>query len=190
MKRTISLVVLYFAAIAVGLVSTWFALKRVGLEGVTAGAWQADLLAGSSDAGPYTRARIAVNAVLALDRSETIYFLATRDDSGAPLRAQCHYRLRGVAPDSAWWSITAYAADNFLFPVESHRYSISGDSLNLTAGEPFAAKIGPAVIGPDIETSGSGELRLTLRLYKPDAALQKNPATLRAPSIALAEACP
>ena len=193
MKRRVLLSILYLFALVIGLGATWFALKRVGLEGVTAGAWRSDLLAGSEDAGPYTRARIAVNAVLALDRSETIYFLATHDDQGKPLRAECHYRLAGVAPNAAWWSITAYAADNFLFPVESHRYSISGDSLNVTTGETFEAKIGPkannADIAPDIETAGSGELRLTLRLYKPDAALQKNPASLQAPSIELVEAC-
>lgn len=190
MKRAILLTGLYLSCLAVGLGVTWFMLKRVGLEGVTAGAWRSDLLAGSTDAGPYTRARIAVNAVLALDRSETIYFLATQDDSGAPLRAKCHYRLSGVAPNAAWWSITAYAQDNFLFPVESHRYSISGNSLNVAAGDPFAATIGPTAVDPDIETAGIGELRLTLRLYKPDVALQQNPAALPAPSIKLAQACP
>lgn len=190
MKRTISLVSLYLVAAAVGLGSTWLALKRVGLEGVTAGAWRADLLAGSADAGLYTRARIAVNAVLALDRSETIYFLATHDDRGEALRAECRYRLSGVAPNAAWWSITAYASDNYLFPVESHRYSISGNSLNIRAGQRFAATIGPSATDSDIETAGSGALRLTLRLYKPDSALQRNPAALRAPAIELEGNCP
>lgn len=190
MKRTISLALLYLTAAAVGLGSTWFALKRVGLEGVTAGAWRSDLLAGSADAGPYTRARIAVNAVLALDRSETIYFLATHDDQGEPLRAECLYRLSGVAPNTAWWSITAYADDNFLFPVESHRYSISGSSLNVIAGEAFNASVGPATNEANIETTGTGALRLTLRLYKHDAALQQNPATLKAPAIERAGVCP
>lgn len=190
MKRTVSLVLLYLAAAAVGLGSTWFVLKRVGLEGVTAGAWRADLLAGSAEAGLYTRARIAVNAVLALDRSETIYFLATHDDLGEPLRAECRYRLSGTAPHAAWWSITAYADDNFLFPVESHRYSISGNFLNIAAGEPFSATIGPENTSADIDTAGTGDLRLTLRLYKPGAALQRDPATLKAPAIELAGVCP
>lgn len=190
MKRTISLVLLYLAAAAIGLGSTWLVLKRVGIEGVTAGAWCADLLAGSADAGLYTRARIAVNAVLALDRSETIYFLATHDDLGEPLRAECRYRLSGIAPNAAWWSITAYAGDNFLFPVESHRYSISGSSLNVTSGEAFSANVGPETNDADIETTGTGALRLTLRLYKPDAALQQNPATLVAPAIQPAGVCP
>lgn len=189
MKRTISLALLYLTAAAVGLGSTWFVLKRVGLEGVTAGAWRSDLLAGSADAGPYTRARIAVNAVLALDRSETIYFLATHDDHGEPLRAECRYRLSGVAPNAAWWSITAYADDNFLFPVASHRYSIGGSSLNVIAGEAFSASVGPAINEANIETTGTGALRLTLRLYKPDAALQQNPATLKAPAIERTGVC-
>lgn len=190
MKRRISLVLLYLAAAAVGLGSTWFVLKRVGVEGVTVGAWRADLLAGSADAGLYTRARIAVNAVLALDRSETIYFLATHDDLGKPLRAECRYRLSGVAPNASWWSITAYAGDNFLFPVESHRYSISGNSLNIAAGDPFSASIGPESSHADINTAGTGALRLTLRLYKPNATLQANPASLKAPSIELMGDCP
>lgn len=186
MARIARLSLLYAGAVLLGLASTWYVLKRVGIDGVTAGAWRADLLAGSADAGPYTRARIAVNAVLALDRRETIYFLAVTDDNGEPLRAECRYALSGSAPNSSWWSITAYAGDNFLFPVESHRYSVSGNSLNVAVGEPFSATIGltsgNAPVS-DIETTGQGELRLTLRLYKPDATLQRDPASLQAPRI-------
>jgi len=188
MKRGSTLALLYLTAVVLGLGSAWFAVKRIGIEGVSAGAWRADLLAGSADAGLYTRARIAVNAVLALDRSETIYFLATLDDTGRPLRAECRYRLSGVAPDALWWSITGYAEDNFLFPVESGRYSVSAESTGVAVGESFVATVGPGEA--DIETSGSGALRLTLRLYRPAAALQRDPASLDAPSIERIGACP
>jgi hypothetical protein len=62
--------------------------------------------------------------------------------------------------------------------------------LNVRADEIFSITIGPESTNPDIETAGTGALRLTLRLYKPGAALQRNPATLKAPTIELAEVCP
>lgn len=187
MRRSGLLFALYLFAVVLGLGTAWFAVKRVGIEGVTAGAWRADLLAGSADAGLYTRARIAVNAVLALDRSETIYFLATHDDRGTPLRAECRYRLEGRAPAALWWSITGYAEDNFLFPVESRRYSVSAHSLGVSTGQSYVATVGPSTA--DIETQGIGPLRLTLRLYRPARSLQDDPATLDAPSIEPVGAC-
>ena len=62
---------LYIGAIFLGIGSAWLWLTRVGIAGVDAGAWRVNLLAGSQNADAYTRARIALGAVLALDRSET-----------------------------------------------------------------------------------------------------------------------
>lgn len=113
LRRLAVCVGLYAVAIAVGLGSAWWVLKKAPWmnNSAQAGAWRADLQARSQDAGMYTRASIALNALLALDRGETMYFVATQDDAGNPLQSRCNYRVTGTPPLARWWSITAYADD-------------------------------------------------------------------------------
>ena len=187
MARFARWMLLYAAAAVLGVGSALLWLTQAGMSGVDAGIWRTNLLAGSSGADAYTRARIAISAVLALDRSETLYYTTDRDDRGAALRAECHYRIGGVPPPARWWSITAYAADHFLFPNAERRYSISGDTAQRGSDGRFRALLGPShAADPDarwIPTAGEGGMRLTLRLYGADEALQRDPGGLRAPSV-------
>ena len=57
------------------------------IGGTAAGPWKTNLLIGDSAASPTVRAAIARRGLLALNRSETVYFNATSDDSGQRLRA-------------------------------------------------------------------------------------------------------
>ncbi|MGI9134076.1 MAG: DUF1214 domain-containing protein, partial [Rhodoferax sp.] len=155
------------------------------------GAWKANLHAGSADAGLYTRASVALNALLALGRDETMYFIATHDDAGQPLRSQCSYLVSGLPPPARWWSITAYAEDMFLFDAPSRRYSVNGSSAILDAQGRFSLSTGPQAPaeGAWLETPGARPLVLTLRLYNPLAALQAAPETLPAPRIRAVRGC-
>lgn len=179
--------------VALGLGSAWWAVRGRGLAGpVQTGAWSTSTLSGHVDADMYTRARVAVGGLLALSREETMYYVARTDDSGAPLRAECGYRIEGVAPPARWWSITAYAGDLFLFPNSAGRYSINGSTAQLDNQGRFALVTGPAQRdGPEfwLPTPKSGPLVLTLRLYNPDAGVAAAPASLSAPSISRVGAC-
>ncbi|NCW56947.1 MAG: DUF1214 domain-containing protein [Gammaproteobacteria bacterium] len=186
---------LYIASIFLGVASAWLWLTRVGIAGVDAGAWRVNLLAGSQNADAYTRARVALGAVLALDRSETLYYTTQHDDRGKALRAECRYKIEGSPPTARWWSITAYGADNFLFPNAERRYSVGTESAQLDATGRFSLMIGPlpaSEVGNRtwIPTAGTGGMRLTLRLYNPAPAVQQAPGSLAAPSITLAGECP
>jgi hypothetical protein len=158
---------------------------------VEVGAWRANLHAGSQDAGLYTRATIAVNALLALGRDETMYFVATRDDAGQTLRAQCNYRITGVPPQARWWSITAYAQDLFLFDAPNGHYSLNGTTAVLDAAGRFSLSTGPVEQTGTfwLPTPGPGALILTLRLYNPAPSLQAAPQSLVAPAIQQLGSC-
>src|SRR5271155_3459518 len=94
---------------ALGLATTWFVTSRGGMgDSVVDGPWKTSLVVGSSQSDPYTRARVALHGLLALNRSETIYYTATTDDQGHALDGQCVYEIRGRDPNTRWWSITAY----------------------------------------------------------------------------------
>ena len=190
MKRFLSIMrplMLVLLAIAVGLGSAWWAIKHAPASAQTtiqAGVWQGNTLNGSSDADDLTRARVAVSGLLALDRSETIYFAAHTDSQLRPLRSRCTYKISGTAPAARWWSITAYADDHFLFDAVTRKFSFSGD------GE-FSFSTGPnAIAGMEwLPTPGDRGLELILRLYQPDATLQAAPASLRPPVIEQIGAC-
>lgn len=192
-KRIAIALALYSGAVLVGLGSAWWVLKKSPWmnQSVKVGAWKTQLGAGSPDADMYTRASIAVSALLALDRSETMYFIATEDDQGRPLRAQCSYRIDGTPPKARWWSITAYADDMFLFDAPNQRYSLNGDTTQLNTQGQFTFQTGPTDAGGPLwlPTPGKGGLVLTLRLYNPQDSLQASPGSLQPPTIQPLGAC-
>ncbi|HPU52508.1 MAG TPA: DUF1214 domain-containing protein [Burkholderiaceae bacterium] len=178
---------LYLTAVGVGLGSAWWVLRHApaGAHQLTVGAWTGSTLAGSPDADLYTRARVALEGLLALGRDETMYYVARTDDRGRALRSQCAYRIEGAPPAARWWSITAYADDLFLFDAPNRQYSLNGRTARLDANGRFVMSTGP-LPQPGLHwlpTPGRRGLVLTLRLYQPSAELQAAPAKLAAPSI-------
>lgn len=155
---------LTLGAVALGLGSAWWVVWKAPWlnTSVSVGAWKANMRAGSPDADMYTRASVALNALLALGRNETLYFIATHDDLGRALQSQCSYRVEGMPPKARWWSVTAYADDLFLFDAPNQHYSLNGSTVVHDA---------------------QGRIRLTTGTQAADATLQAAPPSLQAPSI-------
>jgi hypothetical protein len=198
LKRRLRIVGSWLAVVALGAVaglgSAWLAIRPAAGVASGAGPWHVNLLAGSADADPYTRARIALGGLLALNREETMYYVASTDSAGAPLRAHCSYRVTGSPPPARWWSVTAYADDLFLFDSPERRHSVNGGTATLDARGRFAFETGPARPAQSdgttwLPTTGNGGLVLTLRVYNPDASLQAAPASLDPPRIERIGAC-
>lgn len=182
-RRIAVAVVLYFSAVVIGLGSAWWVMKKAPWLNKTlqVGAWKTNLRAGSADADLYTRASIAVNALLALGRDETMYFVASTDDDGRALRSTCSYRISGTPPKARWWSITAYADDMFLFDAPNTHYSLNGSTAQLDAKGEFLFVLSPsAPKGSEfwVPMVGKSGTVLTLRLYNPNPELQANPSSL------------
>ena len=192
-KRLAAAFVLYLGAVALGLGSAWWELRHATWSGnlVKVGPWTSSTLAGSTDADMYTRARVALEGLLALGRDETMYYVARHDDAGRPLRSDCSYRVEGLPPPARWWSITAYADDLFLFDAPNRQYSLNSGTARLDASGRFALMTGPnAIEGLHwLPTPGQRGLVLTLRLYNPAPDLQAAPARLQPPSIKAIGAC-
>lgn len=184
---------LYAAAVTLGLGSAWWVLKKAPwiVQTVQVGAWKGNLLAGSQDADMYTRSTIALNALLALGRDESMYFIASEDDAGNPLRSNCSYRVEGAPPKARWWSITAYADDMFLFDAPNQHYSLNGTTARLDTDGRFVFTTGgqeqPGIHW--LPTPGRRGMVLTLRLYNPEPELQAAPASLVPPSIKAVGVC-
>ncbi|MFN9806961.1 MAG: DUF1214 domain-containing protein [Betaproteobacteria bacterium] len=206
-------------AVALGAGSAGWVASRSSLAWQV-GPWATTTLAGSPDADPWTRARVALAALLALNRSETMYYLAHTDSEGRALRSRCRYRVEGVPPAARWWSVTAYSEDHFLFDHPSRRYSLNSRTAQLDDKGRFALVTGPDGSGHPVEatraataaasaappgdrpagTAGSGPawlptpgdrgLVLALRVYNPDASLSADPLRLDPPRITRLGDCP
>lgn len=58
---------------------------------ITAGQWSADYSIGAANTDPKTSAIIARQGLMALPRSEAVYFTTAVDSGGQPLRETCRY---------------------------------------------------------------------------------------------------
>jgi hypothetical protein len=183
MKFALKFLAALVVGIVIGLLVTWLTIVRGMPEGISNGPWRTSLLIGRSGGDPYVRALVAVHGLLALNRSETIYFTATTDGSGQPLDGACTYQIAGHDPDARWWSITAYGPDDFLIPNPVDRYSISKNSVVRLAGGGFAASVGSAAEVQNWVPTARGRFSLTLRLYNPGKTVAANPAGASLPEI-------
>ncbi|MBL6938796.1 MAG: DUF1214 domain-containing protein [Alphaproteobacteria bacterium] len=172
--------------VVLGLAATWATVIRGGWGGaVSDGPWKTSLTVGSSEGGMYQRASVAVHGLLALNRSETIYYTANTDSAGEPLRADAHcpYRIDGRDLPARWWSITAYGADDYLIPNAAGRYSVTKNSVIQRNRDSFVANVS---VDPSPENwipVTKGPFSLSIRLYNPDPKVAADPAHIALPTI-------
>jgi hypothetical protein len=146
--------------------------------------WAGNDRAGSVAADPYTRGIVASIGLLALNKTETIYFHRYEDEHGEQLREGCVYELHGSSLPARWWSLTIYAADEYL-PVNGTRaFSIDATQV-VREGDAWTLRIGPEREGASnwISNASAGEFSLALRMYNPEAVALDDPAQVEFPSV-------
>lgn len=152
--------------------------------GTRVGAWTIDTSRGGREAGPYVRAQTAVQALLAMDRREAIYFVAREDDEGRPLDPDCVYDLRGADQPARWWSITLYDG-NWLADNDDAHPSLDATSVDREVGPAWAARLAadPGTGVNWISMRGAASPNLLLRLYVPSTSVIDDPSKAPIPSI-------
>lgn len=189
-RRALGLAALLVCAVLVGVVSAVWAIRnQFAAGGVQNGPWSTNENIGSSGAGGYLRAGVALGGLLALNKTETVYFNAVQDEGGAPLRASCVYRVEGRDPAARWWSITAYGEDHFLIPGSGGRFSIDKTAIERGAEGDFVIVVGGAPREGNWIASGAQDatapFSLTLRMYNPDPAVVADLTDASLPRIVL-----
>ncbi len=173
-----------------GLVSALAMLNQgmnIGKE--TVQGWVGSHVSGDRTADPYTRALVARAGLLALTQAETLYFNRTTNEAGKPLRADCTYQLEGGPQPARWWSVTIYAADNYL--------PVNGDDAQSADATRMAALTKPQDLGrwkvrvsPQkgdathwISSKNAGDYALTIRLYNPQDGARNDFRSIALPTI-------
>ncbi|ABS62464.1 protein of unknown function DUF1214 [Parvibaculum lavamentivorans DS-1] len=178
------------AGLLLGLVSVVVGL-RVGNPAITlsSGPWTTTLSAGSADADMYTRARVALFGLLALNKEETMYYRTATDSAGEPLSGDCIYVLEGGDLAAHWWAITAYGLDGFLLPNEPGIYSFSKTTVKRDAAGRYTVRASAEPQAGNWIPLRAGEpFDLTARLYNPEPSVYSAPQSAALPTI-VRESC-
>jgi hypothetical protein len=169
------------AGIGLGfLLSTTTALRMRGLAGriTSADSWITVDGMGSKDADPVLKALVARIGIFANSKDRALYF---NGYIGSPLRrlkGGRHYQIRGQKDiPAAWWSVTLYDQDFFLFDNAEHRYSFAGFNVKSDDSGNFVIDVAPQ--RPEGATNwlpspSQGAITLALRIYEPSPALQEH----------------
>ena len=184
MRTILKVLAVLVIGTVLGLGVTWLTVVRGTMGGdVGNGPWRTSLATESNAGSAALRASVAVHGLLALNRSETIYYTAATDSGGAPLSGSCIYTIEMGNPPARWWSITAYGADDYLIPNREGRYSASMNSVKRGADGSFFITVAKERLGDNFIPVGDGPFNLTLRLYNPAPAVAADPAHVALPHI-------
>jgi len=187
MLRNAFLVLLTLSiAICGGAASAWFALGSIGaLDTISVGGWVAYPEAGSPQADPYARARIAREATLPLGLAEGLPFFASRDASGELLRRNCNYRIEGQFPLARFWTLQVASADRLQQAVSKER-SLGLNSLGILHENDNAVVVTASSApspGNWLPVSGSGPMTFVLTFYDTPIASNQNISEIQLPQV-------
>ncbi|MGB5950432.1 MAG: DUF1214 domain-containing protein [Parvibaculum sp.] len=176
--------------LVLGIGSAFYTLKNGALSGnVAVGPWGTGTSFGSAEADMYTRARVALFGLFALDKKETMYYTALHDSDGGELSGSCTYRVEGKDLAARWWSITAYGPDSFLIPNEANIYSYAMTTVKREADGSYIIRVSPEKQeGNWLPVKAGEKFDLTARFYNPEASVYANPAAAELPRI-VKESC-
>ncbi|MEL7540650.1 MAG: DUF1214 domain-containing protein, partial [Pseudomonadota bacterium] len=184
-RATLKYLILGIGAIIVIAVS-FFTARAVTLNSLTnqnsifdsfetvEGPWLYSDRIGAAAASEVERARVAIGGPLGLSSKEAVYFVATQDDAGEPLRSQCTYRVTGQPIDTRWWSLTLYDRETQHYvPNIQNRSSWNSISIPRNDRGDWVINISPTPQDgawlPSQETPEKA-FELNLRVYNPSEA--------------------
>ena len=152
---------------------------------VTIGDWTAFPYIGTSDADPYSKARVAREGLLALGRAEGLSFSATRATGGEALLRECSYLIEGPVPSARFW--TLYAADTagaVIRAGERRSGALHSNQLirRVDNSVSIAAGAHPAP-GNWLALSGTGPMTFVLTFFDTPIASNTGAADIVLPSI-------
>lgn len=149
-----------------------------GEDFIHVGPWMTSAVVASPEADAFTRAFLAVNGLLGLPKTETMYFVARTDDAGRPLSSDYVYEIVGVSLPSRWWALTLYNGDNFLIPNDYDRYSVKSTAIEAEADGTIRVTLSRAErAGNWIPTGDGQDMRMSIRMYNPDPSVSSGERT-------------
>lgn len=186
MRSVLILLIGVASAVALGLWSAWLAVRSPApIDTIELGAWQAWPNAGTADADPYSRARLARTGEIPLGSGEGLTLLALNDDSGEPLRQACDYRIVGQTPPARLWTVALEDPDGRIIKDAGGASALGSDTLLRAPDGSFEIVLSARPqTGNWISTKNAARFRVVVRLYDTTARTGTALTTLFMPRIA------
>ncbi|GAB4225357.1 MAG: DUF1214 domain-containing protein [Methyloligellaceae bacterium] len=168
-RSVVSLLLAFACALGIGLASAWYLIAHGSpLTTGEIGPWSVWYTAGNPNADPYTKAYLARSGRLPITSTNALYYFASTDEDGEPLRAECIYRIEGVPLNAMWWSLALYDEAGNLIPNKAERHAFNRADLMRRPDGTFQIRLAPtAEHGNWLPTGKPGGLRIILRIYGP-----------------------
>ncbi|HXZ18080.1 MAG TPA: DUF1214 domain-containing protein [Roseiarcus sp.] len=162
----VRIVVVAVVGLALGLVASGYALSRMSpFDRTRLGAWSIEPHAGSVDADPYTRARMARSGEIPLAIGEGLELIAREDDEGRPLDARCVYKIGPRAPAARYWTLSLIDLEGFPVANPAERYGFRSSEILRAGGAFVITAAADAQPGNWLPIGAPGRFALALRLY-------------------------
>lgn len=185
MRSVVSLLIASAASLALGLWSAWLAVRSPApVDTIKLGVWQAWPNAGTADADPYSRARVARTGEIPLGSGEGLMLLALTDDSGDPLVKACDYTITGQTPPARLWTVALEDPDGHVVGERGEVAALGSDTLLREVDGSFAIVLSAKPQGGNwISTELAERFRVVVRLYDTTARTGTELTTLEMPEI-------
>jgi hypothetical protein len=185
-KSSIIFVLAIVCSLALGLWSAWLAVRSPApIDTISLGAWQAWPNAGTPDADPYSRARVARTGEIPLGSGEGLALLALTDDAGDALVASCDYTITGQTPPARLWTVSLENRDGQAVKERDGVPALGSDTLLREDDGSFRISLSSRPqTGNWISTEEAGRFRIAIRLYDTTARTGTELTTLVMPRIA------
>lgn len=165
--------------------AAWMLERTEAADTLIVGPWHADRSAGSPDADPYSKARLARSGDLTLGLGEGVAFEARVDTAGRELRRECTYRLVGAYPPARIATLAAFDLEGrALTPREGRPERLV--SLNWMRDDENRATISVgagAEPGNWLAVEGRGRFVLALTFYDTPISTDSGAAPIAMPYI-------
>lgn len=173
-----------------GLLSRVSIESNLGFGAKTIGQWTAWPQAGSRDADPYTKAKVATDGDVPLGAAEGIAFHGKLDNRNETLNLNCSYVIAGQMPPARLWTLTAHHLDGRVVQTSSGRpAALTSRTIVRKPDGSFVVQIGPSLRGGNwLEISGQGPFEFIARLYDTQIAGTADLGSPTMPTISL-ESC-
>ncbi len=167
----LTLLGLIAAGFGIGVGSAWYMAESAQpLDAIKLGPWVASPNAGTLDADPYSRARLARTGELPLGSGEGLALVARTDSSGRELQSNCIYRVLGQTPQARLWTLSVETADGLPLGVGDGITAVGSDGLFREGNGGLNVVVAPTPHAGIWLVSNGGEhsespIRLVARLY-------------------------
>lgn len=190
MKTVLTVVVAVALGVGLGLFSAWRAVGSAKpIDVVRIGLWEAQPSAGTEDADPYSRARLARAGELPLGSGEGLQLTAVQDRAGASLQGGCAYRLVGRTPPARLWTVVVEGADGSPLAGRPGTRALGSEAILRSPDGAFTLHFAPEPRpGNWLSSEHDGPIRLVVRLYDTTARTVTGATSFAMPDI-VAEGC-